>query len=186
MTIRQILSDDIDEVLAIEQEVFGSPLSREEIAERISQKRKYNMVGLIENGRISGYMSTWSAGKGVVALNVIAVRKDRQRQGVATRLLNSLIDSMPESGKTAISANCHESNMAIHKFLAKNGFYCRKISTAEGKNGKVTIYPFRYTVPYDNLSNNHLATLARRSRKPGKHKEGISTKSLSEKETNED
>jgi ribosomal-protein-alanine N-acetyltransferase len=127
--IGSCLTDDLEEIMAIERDSFASPWSDEMFAKEIA-----NPISLIFVVRqfsvgkkdIVGYIVCWLV---VDELHIqrVAVRSDRRKKGIASFLMH---EAMEYSAKTNISRATLEvrsSNLAAIKLYEKFGFSAKGI-----------------------------------------------------------
>lgn len=113
--------DHFSQVLAIENNCFESPWSEDEFTKQVSSKRTIANVIFDDDGSIIGYYLIYKK-KDYVELMNIAIRKDRQRQGLGFMIIKKLLAKHK-------SMKCHvsEANLSAHLFLKKCGFFATQV-----------------------------------------------------------
>lgn len=123
-TLRQMEEGDLGEVMAIERVSFRTPwtvnMFKSELRARISR----NLVALTQacgTQEIVGYVSFW-----VFAdeshLNSLAVRSDFRRKGVASKLLEAMVERSKKEGALRGTLEVRESNRAAIALYERYGY----------------------------------------------------------------
>jgi ribosomal protein S18 acetylase RimI-like enzyme len=120
--IRPMYTDDLPDVCDLEQEAFPDrPWHEEEFVSLISLKAIEVQV-CEYYGQIVGHIATSRRSpKGRVMILTLAVRKEHRRQGIASKLLASVMER-EESRSSMLAALVRETNLAGAMFFARNGF----------------------------------------------------------------
>lgn len=116
--------EDLDQVLAIEQDSFSMPWSRNLfLSEFRSPLVSSLMVALADTPerRVGGYLVFWSVTDEMHILN-LAVAPDLRRQGIARKLLLAALKRAYGKGAKRAFLEVRASNAAAHKFYADLGF----------------------------------------------------------------
>ncbi len=120
--IRWMLNKDINEVLAIEQDVFEFPYSREEL---ICLLREQYVLGMtVESaGKVVGYFIYEILNRPQRHNEILsfAVARGAQRQGIGSRIIQRMIDKMSDANPT-LTCRVRESNLIAQLFLQSHGF----------------------------------------------------------------
>ena len=89
MILREMLVDDLDQVMEIEEELFSVPWTKEGFLTFLMKENAMFLV-VEEKGRILGYCGLLTVLDEGDVTNV-AVRRDRQREGIGNFLMESMI-----------------------------------------------------------------------------------------------
>ena len=89
MTFREMMVDDLDQVMEIEEDVFAVPWTKEGFLTWMMKDASMFFV-VEEKGRILGFCSMMTVMDEGDILNV-AVRRDRQREGIGCFLVDSML-----------------------------------------------------------------------------------------------
>ena len=100
MILREMLVDDLDQVMEIEEELFSVPWTKEGFLTFLMKENGMFLV-VEEKGRILGYCGLLTVLDEGDVTNV-AVRRDRQREGIGNFLMESMIRLAEERGITMI------------------------------------------------------------------------------------
>ena len=101
MILREMLVDDLDQVMEIEEELFSVPWTKEGFLTFLMKENAMFLV-VEEKGRILGYCGLLTVLDEGDVTNV-AVRRDRQREGIGNFLMESMIRLEVRAGnETAI------------------------------------------------------------------------------------
>lgn len=100
MILREMLVEDLDQVMKIERELFSPPWTREGFFTYLTHKDAMFLV-VEEKGEILAYCGLLMVLDEGDITNV-AVRPDRQREGIGHFLMDSLIRLAEEQGVTTI------------------------------------------------------------------------------------
>ena len=117
MTVRPWLFSDIKEILIIEKECFKDAWSMEMLADLFLSNGFYGLV--CENdGKIVGYIAVkYVLDEGEI--NLVAVKKQSQRKGVATLLLNTMEKELKEKGVNKLFLEVRRSNLNAQALYEK-------------------------------------------------------------------
>jgi ribosomal-protein-alanine N-acetyltransferase len=111
---------DLDEVMVIERNSFPSAWSRGSYERELRNSNSYYFAAKHE-GAVVGYFGMW-----VIAddahITTLAVHPRRRRSGLATRLLEHLIDVARSRGASRISLEVREKNQPAQSLYRKFGF----------------------------------------------------------------
>ena len=101
MILREMLVDDLDQVMEIEEELFSVPWTKEGFLTFLMK----------ENGMFL-----------VVEVTNVAVRRDRQREGIGNFLMESMIRLAEERGITMIHLEVRAGNETAIRLYERQGF----------------------------------------------------------------
>lgn len=118
--IRRMEERDLDEVAAIEREVFSEPWSRQGFADTYRKKENCYFVAA-QDGRVLAYCGFWSAAGEADICNV-AVRADARRRGLAEAMLKKLMDEGKQLGISAFTLEVRVGNAPAIALYRKLGF----------------------------------------------------------------
>ena len=121
MIVRPATSADANEILALETALFGADAwsSSSVLAELTAADRSCPVA--VSDGQVIGYVLTLRSGD-VVDLQRIGVDPARQRQGVATALLEAALEQAHDDGADAMLLEVSEANGPALAFYAREGF----------------------------------------------------------------
>ena len=117
MIIRKMQAEDLPQVAAIEQSLFGDPWSESAFRDTLNQKEANFIVAEDENGEMIGYCGTYRALDEAEIVNV-AIRKEQQNHGYGTEMVQALIEEEKKKGAAFFFLEVRESNLsALAQFL---------------------------------------------------------------------
>ena len=120
MIIREIKHNDLDQINEIEKICFSIPWSRESYERELENKLAYYQCAE-EEGKILGYMGMWRILDECHITN-IAVLPQCRKTGVATELINKMIEICKCSEISQMTLEVRESNMPAINLYKKFGF----------------------------------------------------------------
>jgi ribosomal-protein-alanine acetyltransferase len=119
--IRPAAATDVPSLLALESDLFGRDAwSEASVREELDGPGRRAVV-LVDGSRVLGYAVTMRAGD-VVDLQRIAVRRDRQRQGLAAQLLADVLAAARTDGAERMLLEVSVTNAAAVAFYEAQGF----------------------------------------------------------------
>ena len=119
--IRPAAATDVPSLLALETELFGPDAwSETSLRDELDGPGRRAVV-LVSGADVLGYAVTMRAGD-VVDLQRIAVRPDRQRQGLAALLLAEVAAAARADGADRMLLEVSDANAAAVAFYDKQGF----------------------------------------------------------------
>ena len=120
MILREMLIDDLDQVMKIEEELFSVPWTKEGF---FTFLMKANAMFLVveEKGEILGYCGLLMVLDEGDVTNV-AVRRDRQREGIGNFLMESMIRLAAERGVNIIHLEVRAGNETAVRLYERHGF----------------------------------------------------------------
>lgn len=120
LEITEMTESDLDEVAAIEAEVFSLPWSKKGFADTLGMD---NVIFLVarEDGAVKGYCGLYQAADEGEITNV-AVAPAYRRQRIADRMLERLLDLASERGTRSFVLEVRCSNEAAINLYQKYGF----------------------------------------------------------------
>jgi ribosomal protein S18 acetylase RimI-like enzyme len=121
VNIRPMMHEDLPFIVDIDNSAFDREWrNSSEALELAFQQSSYTTVAEID-GEIIGYQYSTSSGMGG-HLARLAVKETRQRKGIGLLLVNDLLKHFRQFGKSPITVNTQQSNLASLALYAKAGF----------------------------------------------------------------
>lgn len=120
MILREMLVDDLDQVMEIEEELFSVPWTKEGFLTFLMKENGMFLV-VEEKDRILGYCGLLTVLDEGDVTNV-AVRRDRQREGIGNFLMESMIRLAEECGITMIHLEVRAGNETAIRLYERQGF----------------------------------------------------------------
>lgn len=120
MILREMMIDDLEQVLEIEEELFSVPWTREGFFTFLTRDDSMFLV-VEEKEKILGYCGLLMVLDEGDVLNV-AVRKDRQREGIGNFLMESLIRLSGQLGISTIHLEVRKGNETAIRLYERLGF----------------------------------------------------------------
>ncbi|MDO4308856.1 MAG: ribosomal protein S18-alanine N-acetyltransferase [Eubacteriales bacterium] len=120
MILREMTVDDLDQVMEIEQDLFHVPWTREGYFTFLTRKDAMFLV-VEEKGQILGYCGLLMVLDEGDVTNV-AVRRDRQKEGIGNFLMESLVRLSEGLGVRTIHLEVRESNEGAVRLYERIGF----------------------------------------------------------------
>lgn len=120
MILREMLVDDLDQVMEIEEELFSVPWTKEGFLTFLMKENGMFLV-VEEKDRILGYCGLLTVLDEGDVTNV-AVRRDRQREGIGNFLMKSMIRLAEERGITMIHLEVRAGNETAIRLYERQGF----------------------------------------------------------------
>ena len=128
IVIEPAKTEDIDEIVALENRSYASPWSRKVLLNEIDGEAfSYVYVARLRNssgelGKIIGYNFFWVVSDEVVHILNIAVDPDYQGYGYGKHLMDFAINFGRERGATSVLLEVRASNTAAQQLYARLGF----------------------------------------------------------------
>jgi ribosomal-protein-alanine N-acetyltransferase len=119
----------LDEVLAIERQVFPDPWPRQSFADELSKSPPPYARVARRAGQVVGYLFAWFI-LDEVHLGNLAVHPAHRRQGVARALLGRLIERSRRRGSSFITLEVRALNTAAIALYEQFGF--RRVAVRKG------------------------------------------------------
>jgi ribosomal-protein-alanine N-acetyltransferase len=120
MILREMLVEDLDQVMELERDLFHVPWTREGFFTFLTRKDAMFLV-VEEKGQILGYCGLLMVLDEGDITNV-AVKRERQREGIGNFLLESLIRLANDLGVTTIHLEVRRSNETAIRLYERAGF----------------------------------------------------------------
>lgn len=149
MILREMLVEDLDQVMKIERELFSPPWTREGFFTYLTHKDAMFLV-VEEKGEILAYCGLLMVLDEGDITNV-AVRPDRQREGIGHFLMDSLIRLAEEQGVTTIHLEVRVGNDTAIRLYERMGF------TRDGIRKQYYTDPVEGCITYDEIAKGEIA-----------------------------
>lgn len=120
MVVREMLAEDLDQVMEIERDLFSVPWTKEGFFTFLLKENSMFLV-VEEKGRILGYCGLLMVLDEGDITNV-AVRRDRQKEGIGGFLMESLIRLACERGISVIHLEVRAGNQSAVRLYERCGF----------------------------------------------------------------
>ena len=120
MTLREMMIDDLDQVMEIETDLFPVPWTREGFFTFLTREDTMFLV-VEEKGRILGYCGLIMVLDEGDITNV-AVRRDRQREGIGNFIMESLIRMADYRGISTLHLEVRVGNETAIRLYERVGF----------------------------------------------------------------
>ena len=124
LLISPMKAEDVVEVLAIEGTFFSDPWTENIFRQELALPLARSLTARIKGERLAGYLNFWLIA-GEVHIHRIAVREDRQREGVATALLRAMIDLALREGGRSATLEVRSANEPARRLYERFGFAVR-------------------------------------------------------------
>ena len=118
--IEQMNADHVPQIAEIERLCFNDPWSENSIATELSSRISLWLVAL-DGQRVVGYVGSQSV-LGETDMMNIAVHPDYRRQGIAEKLVLSLVDALKAKGNYCLTLEVRASNEPAKALYGKLGF----------------------------------------------------------------
>jgi len=119
--IRAMRAADLEQVLEIETASFGTPWSSKTFLNLLRRPNAALFAAEEVPGRLIGYAVIWFTGP-EGELGDLAVRSTWRRRGVASALLEAVVNEAADRGATEIYLEVRESNEAARGLYDRHGF----------------------------------------------------------------
>jgi [ribosomal protein S18]-alanine N-acetyltransferase len=115
---------DIAEIMTIERDCFPAPWSEALFRNELVSPLSRILIGRTDHGQskcVAGYTVYWRVAD-EIHLHNIAVRRDLQRQGIASRLLNEVMRRSQLEGARWMTLEVRQRNLPAQMMYLKFGF----------------------------------------------------------------
>ncbi|MGK7313567.1 MAG: ribosomal protein S18-alanine N-acetyltransferase [Candidatus Longimicrobiales bacterium M2_2A_002] len=120
IVIRPMEPGDLDAVLAIERTSFAVPWTPSTFRSLLKRHGSGLWVA-VAGGRVAGYAVVWAV-LDQAELGNVAVAAGHRRQGIASRLVDTVVEWLRERGVRELFLEVRESNEAAQRLYAAHGF----------------------------------------------------------------
>ncbi len=121
LTINGMTEADLGEVLDIERAVFSEPWTESLFRGELSLFLSHCRTARIASGELAGYSVFWIVSD-EVHLHVLAVKKEWQRRGVASALVEDMLHLARGRGVRTATLEVRPSNAGARRLYDKFGF----------------------------------------------------------------
>ena len=118
--ISKLTHDDLEGIYEVEKDSFPIPWPISSFEEELKNLLATYLVAKIEN-KIIGYIGMWFVMDECHITN-IAVLSEYRNRGIATKLINEMLNLCKEHGTTYIMLEVRESNIPAQKLYSKFNF----------------------------------------------------------------
>ncbi|NNF05524.1 MAG: ribosomal protein S18-alanine N-acetyltransferase [Candidatus Eisenbacteria bacterium] len=144
ITIREMVSEDLPQVTALERQIFPDPWSADAFRSELSGKSySFPFVAVDEAGTIVAYMVSWIV-VDEAHLGNIAVIPSHRRRGIARLLMDRLVSEANAHNARLVTLEVRVSNRNAIRLYEQYGFYpfmIRKRYYENGENALVMVKP---------------------------------------------
>ena len=120
MIIRNMCSEDVTQVSALEKRCFSDPWSENSVASELENPLSFWLVAE-EEGQVLGYVGSQTVLDETDMMN-IAIHPDYRRKGIANRLITELIDGLKSRGSRMLTLEVRASNFPAIALYSSYGF----------------------------------------------------------------
>lgn len=120
MVVREMLAEDLDQVMEIEKDLFSVPWTKEGFFTFLLRENAMFLVAE-EKGEILGYCGILMVLDEGDITNV-AVRRDRQKEGIGRFLMESMLRLVSELGISVIHLEVRAGNQSAVRLYQRCGF----------------------------------------------------------------
>jgi [ribosomal protein S18]-alanine N-acetyltransferase len=113
---------DLPEILLIEEDLFGPERWTDGMFRSELDAGNHYLVARDEHGTVVGYAGLAVSPPEEAWVNNIAVRRDRQRQGIGRVLLEALLSGARRRGVRRVLLEVAATNVAAQRLYADHGF----------------------------------------------------------------
>jgi [ribosomal protein S18]-alanine N-acetyltransferase len=121
ITLEPLVHSHLDDVLEIERELFPAPWTEAMFRQEVEEKWLSRSFVALLDGNIVGYVISWFLRGEVHVLN-LAVTKAHQRQGIARRMLATVLDVAKDEACHLVTLEVRVSNDPAKFLYMSMGF----------------------------------------------------------------
>lgn len=122
ITIEEMSSDDLDEVLRIEKASFSDPWTCPMFKAELTNSFSHPWVArLLPSRELAGYLCFWLFEGEAHVLN-LAVHSQYRQQGIGSRLIRVAMDYWKKAGVVSVFLEVRESNEPARRLYEQIGF----------------------------------------------------------------
>ena len=142
ITIREMMDKDLKAVKLIEDECFVEPWKESDLEYELHDNPINKFFVALDGEKVVGFidfMITFNS----ATISQVAVTKEYREQGIASKLLEKMYESLPTSGEDIvefITLEVRESNLPARSLYLKHGFEEVVIKKAYYPNGENAVY----------------------------------------------
>jgi ribosomal-protein-alanine acetyltransferase len=148
ITLFDMCSSDLDDVVALEKAAFPIPWKREYFSVEIGAPHRFNRIARDTSGRLAGYLFCAHAA-GEIHVNKIAVSEEKRRQGVARLLMADVLELAEQIRAEEIYLEVRVTNFPARRFYESLGFVDAGRRTGyyfDGEDALVMVRSFKESV----------------------------------------
>ena len=120
MIIVKMAQCHVPQIAELEKNCFNDPWSENSIASEVDNRLSHWLVAL-EGEKVVGYVGSQTV-LGETDMMNIAIHPDYRKLGIATELINSLIQILKDRNSHSLMLEVRESNEAAKNLYSKMGF----------------------------------------------------------------
>ena len=120
MEIRESTETDVPQLRLLEERCFADPWSESSIAGELTNPLSCWLVA-VEGEKVAGYIGSQTV-MGETDMMNVAVHPDYRRQGIANRLILTLVDALKKRGSHWLMLEVRQSNAPARALYEKLGF----------------------------------------------------------------
>ncbi len=139
--IRELIINDIEEIVADEERIFGDSLGKSMLEASLKGDDPLNHYFVLDDNGIKGYIGVWVDGGNAQILNFY-IKEEFRRNHLGEELVNFAVDYAKDHGVNTISLEVRPHNLAAVDLYLKLGFeysYKRKYFYNDGEDAHVYI-----------------------------------------------
>ena len=120
MIITKMLQCHVPQIAELEKICFNDPWSENSIASELDNRLSCWLVAIADD-KVVGYVGSQTV-LGETDMMNIAIHPDNRKQGIATELINALIEGLNERGSHSLMLEVRASNEPAKSLYLKLGF----------------------------------------------------------------
>ena len=120
MIITKMLQCHVPQIAELEKICFNDPWSENSIASELDNRLSCWLVAIADD-KVVGYVGSQTV-LGETDMMNIAIHPDNRKQGIATELINALIEALNERGSHSLMLEVRASNEPAKSLYLKLGF----------------------------------------------------------------
>lgn len=120
MIITQMNESHVPQIAELEKLCFNDPWSVNSIASELDNRLSLWLVA-VENDQVMGYVGSQTV-LGETDMMNIAIHPDHRKRGIATELIEALIQGLTERGSHSLMLEVRSTNEPAKNLYAKMGF----------------------------------------------------------------
>lgn len=121
LQIRKMKQEDLPKILEIENDCFPTPWTENSFQRELREINYSRYLSALISQELVGYIGGWLILDELHITN-LAVKEDYRRQGIASRLLEGLLEIAREQGSKYARLEVRQSNKAARRLYGAYGF----------------------------------------------------------------
>ncbi len=121
MELREMVFNDLDQVVVLENELFASPWTKENFIYELCENEFSNNYVLVEDNKIIGYIGFWITFD-ICQITTLGIAKEYQGRGLSCILMDKCIEVAKQNECFNITLEVRVSNIVAQKLYEKYGF----------------------------------------------------------------